>query len=360
LRKQAHFFIKVVRVSVQVHTRRLIQVGLLCVSALILLFPSATAQQTLGNIVGHISVVRGDTPPESVLVVLEVRGAPMDSVYADSSGTFGFHNLGPNPYYVVVNDDHYEPVRREAVIDPSQQAPTVYLEITLVPRKKDKPDASASPSAKGANPNMIDLHEYSERFPKKALKEFEKGLSADAGGKTDDAIRHYLKAVEIAPDFYLAHNNLGSDYVSKSDFPDARKEFEQVVKLNQSDANGYFNLSNVCMLTGQLPAAQQFLDEGLRRQPDSAFGQFLLGSLNLRMNKPAQAEIALLRAIQLDPTKAQYRLQLVNLLLQQGRKDAAASQLRDLLAALPDSSYSAQARQVLQKLEASKPAAGPN
>ena len=84
---------------------------------------------------------------------------------------------------------------------------------------------------------------------------------------------------------------------------------------------------------------QQFLDEGLRRQPDSAFGQFLLGSLSLRTNKPTQAEIALLRAIQLDPTKAQYRLQLVNLLLQQGRKDAAASQLRDLLAALPDSSY---------------------
>ena len=65
----------------------------------------------------------------------------MDSVYADSSGTFGFHNLGSNPYYIVVNDDHYEPVRRQAVIDPSQQAPTVYLEITLVPRKKDKPDA---------------------------------------------------------------------------------------------------------------------------------------------------------------------------------------------------------------------------
>ena len=359
--EQAHFFIRWFGVSLQLHVRRGLKVGLLCIATLILLFLPAAAQQTLGNIVGHISVVRGDTPPEAVLVVLEVRGAPMDSAYADSSGTFGFHNLGSNPYYVVVNDDHYEPVRREAVIDPSQQAPTIYLEITLVPRKKDKPDTSASPSAKGSNPNMIDLHEYSERFPKKALKEFEKGLSADAGGKPDDAVRHYLKAVEIAPDFYLAHNNLGSDYVSKSDFPDARKEFEQVVKLNQSDANGYFNLSNVCMLTGQLPAAQQFLDEGLRRQPDSAFGQFLLGSLNLRTNKPAQAEIALLRAIQLDPTKAQYRLQLVNLLLQQGRKDAAALQLRDLLAALPDSSYSAQARQVLQKLEsAGKPAAFSN
>jgi tetratricopeptide (TPR) repeat protein len=149
--------------------------------------------------------------------------------------------------------------------------------------------------------------------------------------------------------------------VSKSDFVNARREFEQVVKLNQSDANGYFNLSNVCMLTNQLTDAQQFLDEGLRRQPDSGFGQFLLGSLNMRLKKTALAEAALLRAIQLDPTKAQYRLQLVNLLLQQGRKDAAASQLRELLAKLPDSSFSPQARQVLQKLESSTaPAAVPN
>ena len=334
---------------------------LVCASTWLLFSATAPAQQTIGNIVGHINVLRGDTPSEPVLVTLEVRGAPMDSVYSDSSGTFGFHGLGSNPYYIVINDDHFEPVRRQAVIDPSQQAPTVYMEITLVPRKKDKPDAAASPNPNGSNPNMIDVREYADRFPKKAVKEFEKGLLADAGGKGDDAIHHYLKAVAIAPDFYLAHNNLGSDYVSKSDFPDARKEFEQVVKLNQSDATAYFNLSNVCMLTGQMPEAQQFLDEGLRRQPDSGFGQFLLGSLNLRLKKPAQAEIALLRAIQLDPTKAQYRLQLVNLLLQQGRKDAAAFQLRELLAALPDSSYRAQAKQVLQKLESTpKSATVPN
>jgi len=322
---------------------------------------SQAQTQVLGNIVGHIAVLRSGSPPENVLVTLEVRGAPMDSVYTDSSGTFGFHNLGPNPYHVNINDDHYDAIRRLVVIDASMQSPTVYLEITLVPKPKAKPHASASPGAKGANPDMIDVREYADRFPKKAVKEFEKGLNADAGSKTDDAIRHYLKAVAIAPDFYVAHNNLGSDYVSKSDFPDARREFEQVVKLNQSDAAAYFNLSNLCMLTGQLPAAQQFLDEGLRRQPDSGFGQFLLGTLNLRTKKPAQAEIALLRAIQLDPTKAQYRLQLVNLLLQQGRKDAAASQLRELLATLPDSSYSAQAKQVLQKLEAApRPSPVPN
>src|ERR1700693_4268733 len=79
-----------------------------------LVFPlAAPAQQTtLGSVVGHIRVVRGDTPQQPVLVSLELHGAPMDSVYSDSSGTFGFHSLHPDPYYVVVNDENYEPVRR--------------------------------------------------------------------------------------------------------------------------------------------------------------------------------------------------------------------------------------------------------
>lgn len=316
---------------------------------------SASAQQTtLGSVVGHMRVVRGDTPPQPILVSLEVHGAPMESAYSDSSGTFGFHGLHPDPYYVVVNDENYEPVRRLAVIDPVMLSPVVYLDIVLVPKNTEKGMSDVRPpQPPGSNPNMIDVREYSERFPKPAVKEFTKGMSADRAGKRDEAIRHYQKAVVIAPYFYLAHNNLGSDYLSKSDFPAARKEFEEVVRLNQSDADGYFNLSNVCMLTGQFAEARQYLDEGMRRQPESALGQFLLGSLNLRLKKLPEAESALRRAIQLNPLMAQARLQLVNLLLQQGRKEDAESLLRDFLSSFPDSSFSAQVKQVLQRLETS-------
>lgn len=319
---------------------------------------ASAQQQILGNIIGHMHVQRGDSPPERIMVSLEVRGAPMDSVYSDSSGTFGFHGLSPNQYYVVVNDDKYEPIRRSVIIEATTMSPNVSIDVILVPKKDGNADADSTDS-KGANPNIVDVREYADKFPKRAVKEFEKGLSSDAEGKHDEAIRHYLKAVEIAPEFYLAHNNLGSDYQNKSDFSNARKEFERVVQLNQSDAAAYFNLSNIDMLTGLLPEAQQHLDEGLRREPDSALGQFLLGTLDLRLKKFSLAELALLRAIQLSPTMPQPRLQLVNLLLAQGRNEAATSQLRDFLDKLPDSSFSAQAKQKLQKLEASSKTSAP-
>ena len=158
----------------------------------------------------------------------------------------------------------------------------VFVDIVLIPKKKDKPDAAASPNPNGSNPDMIDVREYADKFPKRAVKEFDKGLGADAEGKHDDAIRHYLKAVEIAPDFYLAHNNLGSDYQNKSDFANARKEFERVVQLNQSDAAAYFNLSNVCMLTGQLTEAQQI--SGRRPAPRTRLGP---GPIPLRVARSA-------------------------------------------------------------------------
>ena len=59
---------------------------------------------------------------------------------------------------------------------------------------------------------------------------------------------------------------------------------------------------------GQLSDAQRFLDDGLRRQPESAMGEFLQGSLEFRTGILPEAELALQQAVQLDPTLAQPRL----------------------------------------------------
>jgi tetratricopeptide (TPR) repeat protein len=323
-------------------------------------FPAAQVlaqQTTLGSIIGRVRQDRGDVPPQRIMVTLEYQGAPRDSTYTDGQGQFGFHSLSPGLYAVSVNDQQYEPVHRNAEIQATSLAPTTFVDITLIPKVPEKSDSASAAKSPGANPDLTDVREYSARFPKAAIKEFKKGQEADTANKRDDAIRHYQKAVAIAPDYYFARNNLGSDYLSKSEFAAARAEFQKVVELNQSDAAAYFNLSNVCMLSSQLGDAKQYLDEGMRRQPDSALGQFLLGSLNLRTGKLPEAESALHRAIQLDPAMAQARLQLINLMLKQGRKQDAASQLRDFIGTFPDSSFSPQAKQLLQRLEAqSKPA----
>ena len=322
----------------------------LAIGILLLCLSPVLAQQQLGKIIGQIRVARGDVPSHPILISLELHGAAVASVYTDGQGRFGFYSLESNPYHLTVGDDAYNPVD-ELVSLNTANSPVAIIGISLVPRDSTRPQSSDRVT--GGNANLIDPAEYTRRFPKKTQKEFQKGVEADGQGRHDEAIEHYEKAISLSPDFYPAHNNLGSAELRRSNLAGARQEFEQVVKLNQSDAAAYFNLSNVCMLTGQLADAQRFLEEGLRRQPESAFGKFLLGSLDLRAGKMAEAEGALRQAIQLNPSMTQARLQLVNLFLQQSRKQDAIAMLRDFVVTFPADPFAGRATQLLQKLDPS-------
>ena len=103
----------------------------------------------------------------------------------------------------------------------------------------------------GGNPYLVDPADYNKRFPKKALKEYERGLDDEHKGKRDEAIAHYVGALKIAPDYYPAHNNLGRSYLSNTDFRPAEEQFREAVRLDQNDSQAYFNLGDVLMLTGR-------------------------------------------------------------------------------------------------------------
>src|SRR5262249_12862315 len=143
--------------------------------------------------------------------------------------------------------------------------------------------------------------EYRRHFPKKALKEFDKGVEADERGKRDDALRHYERAIDIAPSFYPAHNNIGSNLLSKSDFPEAERHFKEAIKLNQSDPEAHLNLANLYLTQKHYELALQSVQEGIRRDPNSAFGQFLLGAIHERLGRFVEAERALRAALALSP-----------------------------------------------------------
>jgi tetratricopeptide (TPR) repeat protein len=320
--------------------------------ALLTCFPRLIfAQQPnqLGKIVGDVRVVRGDFPTHPVLISLEMRGSPIGNAYCDNQGRFGFYNLIANQYRVSVNDEAYEPVSETTEVNPTT-SPTNWVQITLTPRANAKKDPLPG-RVEGSNPFLIDPAEYSRRFPKKTLKEFDKGVEADHQGKTDDAIQHYEKALSYSPDFYPAHNNLGSAYLGRKNFEGAQTQFEAALKANLNDAQAYFNLANVLLLTQRYPAAEREIEEGLQRRPDSAFGHFLQGSVYSRTGRPELAEKSLQSALQLDPKMSQAYLQLVNLYLQQKRTPEAITELEAYLKSFPDSPFSPKARDLLKRLQ---------
>jgi tetratricopeptide (TPR) repeat protein len=284
-----------------------------------------------------------------VLVSLETRGSVIYSTYTDGQGRFGFVNLIGNPYKVTVNDDAYEPFSLSVDVSP-ENSPMNFVQVTLVPRANAKKDPLPGRVA-GSNPVLIDPAEYKRQFPKKTLKEFEKGVEADHKGNADDAIQHYQKALSYSADFYPAHNNLGTVFLGKSDFKSAEEQFRDAARLDPSDSQADFNLGNVLMLTGRYAESEAVLEEGLRRSPDSAFARYLHGCLFTRTGKFDEAEKSLREALQFDPSMAQAHLQLVSLYLRQSRKEDAIRQLQDFLKAFPSVPAAAKATEVLKRLQ---------
>lgn len=316
---------------------------------LFLLWNPFSAAQQVGNIVGELHVIRMDFPSTPILIDLQLRGATITSAYTDGQGKFGFYSLSANPYHILITDERFYPVDQIVRLDPSVTSVQM-VQINLTPRTSPAPRDTLT-QQKGNNPYIVDLDQYRRNFPKKAVKEFDKGLKADRGNKFDEAILHYQEALKIAPDFYPAHNNLGSDYLAKSDFPSAQAQFESAIKLNQSDPEAYLNLANVQLQTKNYDAALKNVEEGLRKNPNSALGKFLLGSIYERMARFNEAERALREAINIDPTMSRVRLELVNLYLAEKRKPEAEAELRDFVKTFPDDPMTPKARQVLEKLQ---------
>lgn len=93
------------------------------------------------------------------------------------------------------------------------------------------------------------------------------------------------------------------------------------------------------------------MELGLKRQPRSALGHYLLGSSYARTRNVAEAEKNLHTAREIDPNNSLARMELINLYLQQQRDADALVELKGFIKQFPDHPMLPQAKQMLQELE---------
>ena len=328
-----------------------------------LLFLAAAAGQAqdTANLMGRVRTIEGTPPTDRVLVTLETRGLIINTSYTDNEGQFVFYNLIANPYHVSLNVEGYQPVRQTVTVNPAISN-IFQIRIVLSPMiRPPAAEANRPPSTSfGGNPHLVSPADYTKKFPREAVKEFEAGVKADQQGKSEKAIQHYRRALELAPDYYPARNNLGSKFLSSGDFAAAEAEFAQVIRMNPNDPYAYFNLGNVFYLTKRFAEAARTLEEGLKKDPASAFGHFLMGSVALRTGDLASAELHLRRAREFDPAMANVRLELANLYLRGGKNAEAVNELKSFIVQFPKDPMLPRVKELLKKLESPAPPAEAN
>jgi Tfp pilus assembly protein PilF len=245
-------------------------------------------------------------------------GQPVGMTITDSAGNFTFDNIEPGSYMLHIEIDGFEKIDQE--FDFIDGVGGTTATVLVAPR----PRASA---AVAEGPAIIDASEYLSAYPKKAVELYRKGLENKKKGKDEQATKFFEQAIDVAPNFYAAHNALGLQYRDAGRKDDAEKEFLKAHELNKNDADPLINLTGLYLDKNDPGRAVETGEQAVKANSHSAPAFFSLGLALYKFAQLDRAEVALKKALELAPKMFQARLMLANVYLKEQRYDNLMDQL---------------------------------
>ncbi|MDO8805942.1 MAG: tetratricopeptide repeat protein [Elusimicrobiota bacterium] len=163
------------------------------------------------------------------------------------------------------------------------------------------------------------------------------GLTIAAQGKTDEAVKHYLEALRIKPDFVQAHYNLGLILAAQGKTDEAVKHYREALRIKPDYEQVHSKLGIVMAAQGKTDEAVKYYLEALRINPDYAQAHNNLGLILAAQGKTDEAVKHYLEALRINPDDTHAHNNLGLILAAQGKNDDAANHYREMLRINPDS-----------------------
>ncbi|MGA7831854.1 MAG: tetratricopeptide repeat protein [Terracidiphilus sp.] len=189
------------------------------------------------------------------------------------------------------------------------------------------------------------FHEMQLSLGDKAALHMEFGLAYGEAGFPEEAIEEFKKTIQRDAKFPGAHYSLGASYLlsmGEIDFPKAVAEFQKELQVNPNDFLSHAELGYVALSQHRLPDAENELVRAAALNPTDPDVYMSLGQLYLQTDRSTEAEAALRKTIALttDTAHNNYQVQrahylLARLLLQSNRADEGKQEMQasqDLLA----------------------------
>lgn len=281
-------------------------------------------------------------PDQRIEVRLEKSGMQVVSTgYSDGVGNFEFRNLQPGTYWISINLEGFEEVRQQVEVY-SQLGRIANISIFL--NKKIQIVQKDVSGFLGDDPDVIDVTQMNQRYPKKAVQEYEKAIEENRKGESSKAMKRLEEALRIAPDFYHAHNNLGVIYQKFNRYRDAEQAYRRARELNPRAQQPLVNLGSLFIqesdsrksdgkeVVGKLlDDAMDVLEPVIKTNPRSAIAYYYLGAANYKSAFYEEAEMYLKKAHDLDPAMGPVRLMLANVYMKQMKWDTVLQHLNAYL-----------------------------
>lgn len=129
------------------------------------------------------------------------------------------------------------------------------------------------------------------------LREYnENKNSLDNQRYLDQAIKHYNSAIEIYPDFFNAHYDLGKAYNHKKEYKKAVKSFKRVIELDSTYTNAMISIANIYEVNDLLKYSIPYYEMAISNSSDNllyynslAYAWYRLGEYNKAIEVGKQA-----------------------------------------------------------------------
>ena len=311
--------------------------------------PAATGRTTsvTHSIRGRLYMPSGTLPDQRVRVILEVStGGMAGETFTDTGGNFEFGQLPSGTYRILVPADQ---TRRFETTQETVELFGAFSRTVLAQVNLRSPEAEIVVTPKGRLLSVGDLQEVS----REARKIYEKGLKRAQDEKPTEALALFQKALQIHPDYLLAINKLGEQYLVLERPEDARTQFERALQINPKFVLPHINLGILYVRLRQYEEAIRELEAGCRLEDSYPMAHLQLGIayLSRPTPDPERAEKEVAQAIALGGSSFAYgRKILFNWYLRQDQLARAGDQLEAYLKVAGGEPDAEEVRQVLKRI----------
>ena len=300
------------------------------------------AQGQRGTITGRLVLPSGPPVNNRIRVTLSGPRVTSMTTFTDNKGRFSFGNLSDGTYVleVMADSNTFEQVTQEVRL--------IYgAHPGLIIALKEKNGAAAQ-----SKTSVVSTTELDSNVPEAARKEFEKGAHLSDQGKIQDAIERFRKAIALYPNYLMAVNNLGVQYLKLGRWPEAAEQFQAAIEINSKAFSPRLNLAIAFNEQKKYAEAIEVLNQAISIDSSSPGAHLYLGIASLGTDEVDQATRELSTALSLGGTEyslAHFYLALAH--MKKGEREGAIGELNAYLEKMPKGDKAPRARQLLERLK---------
>jgi tetratricopeptide (TPR) repeat protein len=204
------------------------------------------------------------TPPAHASVSIYRVASPFTaSTLSEEDGRFSFKKLEPGAYTIAVFIPERGEARQTIEVGPGTADERHRVALTLDLKDSDFVFHDLTRRRHSVSAKQLAV-------PEKAIREYQDAQKELARRDVEAATKHLERAVELAPQFATAWNNLGTIAYQTQNYPRAEECFREALEQDPGQYEALVNLGGVLVTRHKLDEAWQYNLHAVLTRPNDA------------------------------------------------------------------------------------------